>query len=195
MARKPSDRRHGGEAIEQELNLAPIMAILVILIPLLIYAFSFFEVKVQAVAAPRMGSGKTKPKDKDEKQPLNLTVLVTSKGFTVKQQAELTTGEEKPIFKRNFDVAGKQIEAYDFPSLYNRLMQKKKAYPDETTINIGAEMEIPWKVISQTIDAARLQLAEDSYESLMEYATAKPKKDGKGEALDLFPAVVFVVAE
>ena len=195
MSRKPSDRRHGGDEELQDLNLAPIMAILVILIPLLIYAFSFFEVKVQAVAAPRMGSAKSKPTNKDEKKPLNLTVLVTSKGFTVKQQAELTTEQEKPIFKRTFTVEGKEIETYDFPALYTRLMQKKQAYPEEQTINIGAEMEIPWRVVSQTIDAARLQLVGDSYDDLLEYAMAKPKTDGKGETVDLFPAVVFVVAE
>jgi hypothetical protein len=54
MARKPSERRHSKEKIE-DLNLSPIMSILVILIPMLLYAFSFFEVKVQAVTAPRMG--------------------------------------------------------------------------------------------------------------------------------------------
>jgi biopolymer transport protein ExbD len=80
MARKPSERRHSKEKIE-DLNLSPIMSILVILIPMLLYAFSFFEVKVQAVTAPRMGQSKpTKDKEEEEK-PLNLTVLVTSKGF------------------------------------------------------------------------------------------------------------------
>ena len=97
MARKPSERRHSKERIE-DLNLSPIMSILVILIPMLLYAFSFFEVKVQAVTAPRMGPSNQKPKDEDEKKPLNLTVLVTGKGFVVKQQAELTTEPEKPIF-------------------------------------------------------------------------------------------------
>ena len=65
MARKPSERAHG-EDVEAELNLVPIMAILVILIPVLLYAFTFFEVKVQAVAAPRLGPAKKTEKNKDE---------------------------------------------------------------------------------------------------------------------------------
>jgi biopolymer transport protein ExbD len=191
MARKPSERRHSKERIE-DLNLSPIMSILVILIPMLLYAFSFFEVKVQAVTAPRMGPSNQKPKDEDEKKPLNLTVLVTGKGFVVKQQAELTTEPEKPIFMRSFNGGA---EEYDFPALYSRLMAKKKQYPDEITINIGAEMDIPWHIIARTIDSARVQLVEESYEDMKAYATAKVKSDSKGEALDLFPAVVFVVAE
>ena len=70
MARKPSDRAHG-ESEEPELNLVPIMAILVILIPVLLYAFTFFEVKVQAVAAPRLGPAQKSKKqdDEDKKKP------------------------------------------------------------------------------------------------------------------------------
>lgn len=194
MARKPSDRRHTQEQ-EMELNLAPIMAILVILIPLLLYAFSFFEVKVQAVSAPRMGPVTKKPKSDDEKKPLNLTVLVTSKGFAIKQQAELVTEPEKPIFKRTWNEGGAEVEDYDYPALYTRLVQKKDAYPDEVTINIGAEMNIPWHIIARTIDASRVRLEANAYESLAKYSAAKPKKGADGEPVDLFPAVVFVVAE
>ena len=194
MARKPSDRRHGSEEVG-ELNLVPIMAILVILIPVLLYAFSFFEVKVQAVSAPRMGPSSGKPKADDDKKPLNLTVLITSKGFVIKQQAELQAEPEKPIYKRSFDVAGKQVEEYDFPALYSRLVKKKDQYPDEKVINIGAEMDIPWHVIARTIDATRVRLEEDGYEALEAYSLAKPKKNADGDPLDLFPAVVFVVAE
>lgn len=194
MARKPSDRAHGEEEVV-ELNLAPIMALLVVLIPVLLFAFSFFEVKVQAVAAPRMGTGKAKKKDDDEKKPLNLTVLVTSNGFVVKQQAELTVEPEKPIFKRTFNVGGRDVEDYDYPALYTRLMSKKKSYPDEKTINIGAEMNIPWHVIARTIDSARVQLEQDSYEDMTKYSDSKPKLGSDKLPMDMFPAVVFVVAE
>lgn len=195
MARKPSERRHSEEEVG-DVDLSAIMAILVILIPMLLYAFSFFEVKVQAVAAPRMGTGTPKKKTDDEKKPLNLTVLITSKGFVVKQQAELTTEAEKPIFKRTMtDSDGVEVEEYDYPTLYSRIMGKKKQYPDEKTINIGAEMDIPWYIIARTIDATRVQLEKDMYEKLADYQDAKPKLDEDEAPVDLFPAVVFVVAE
>ena len=202
MARKPSERAHSEESVE-ELNLVPIMAILVILIPVLLYAFTFIEVKVQAVAAPRLGpSQKNKKKDDDdEKKPLNLTVLITKDGFALKQQAELTAEPEPPIPRRSFTVNGREIEEYDYPALYTRVRQKKIDHPEETTINVGAEMAIPWQTIARTIDATRVVLEKDSYEDITKYGQAKPKigqdKDGDGikDPVDLFPAVVFVVAE
>ena len=58
-------RRHKPDELG-DINLTPIMALLVILIPVLLFAFSFFEVKVQAVAAPRLGpSQKNKKKDEE----------------------------------------------------------------------------------------------------------------------------------
>ena len=202
MARKPSDRAHGEDG-ETELNLVPIMAILIILIPVLLYAFTFFEVKVQAVAAPRLGPAqKTKKKDdEDKKKPLNLTVLVTKDGFALKQQAELTEEPDPPIPKRTFTVQGKEFVEYDYPALYNRVRQKKIEHPDETTVNVGAEMAIPWQTIARTIDATRVVLEKDSYDDIEKYNLAKPKMgkdtdgDGAADPVDMFPAVVFVVAE
>ncbi len=208
-----SGSRRGKRSVEElgELNLSAIMAILVILIPMLIFVFNFFEVKVQAVAAPKVGSGKAKKKDSDKK-PLNLTVLISRKGFVLKQQDELQTEPEKPIYKRTFEIdvedekgqkRRETVEDYDYPALYTRLFSKKTAYPDEKTINIAAEMDIPWHVVARTIDAARLQLDKPSYVKLSDYTAAKPatvtKKgaDGKDEEQPkkMFDRVVFVVAE
>ena len=132
---------------------------------------------------------------------MNLTVLVTKDGFALKQQAELTDEPEAPIPKRSFMVKGQEHVDYDYPTLYNRVRQKKIEHPDETTVNVGAEMAIPWQIIARTIDATRVVLEADSYENLEKYNTAKPKmgkdtnNDGMVDPVDMFPAVVFVVAE
>ncbi len=196
MAHKPSERSHSSESVSDtaEVNLAPVMSILVILIPVLLFTFTFFQVKIQPVSAPRLGSGHAQQTNK-KKKPLNLTVLITSKGFVVKQQAELTTEPDKPIYKRMVTENGKHVMDYDYATLYDRLMAKKRQYPDETTINIGAEMTIPWHIIARTIDATRVQLQKDSYEEMAAYMKAKPKLDAQHRPLPLFPAVVFVVAE
>jgi biopolymer transport protein ExbD len=195
MARKPSERSHS-ESVSEELNLTPIMAILVILIPILLYAFNFFEVKIQGVSAPKMGTGKSEAKKENEKKPLNLTVLITEKGFKLSQEEELTTEPEQPIPRRTFtDANGTQYVDYDYPRLYARLMAKKREWKKERTINIGADFNIPWHIIARTIDAARVQLEEEAYEDLESYATAKPKLDNEGNPMSLFDNVVFVVAD
>ncbi len=219
MARKPSEASHSSDA-GQELNLAPIMGLLVILIPMLLAMFNFFEVKVQAVAAPKLGTGSSKKSD-DQKKPLNLTVLISKTGFQLKQESELQTEPEKPILRDTFTITTKDSsgaastitkEDYDYPALYSRLAAKKRAYPDETTINIAAEMDIPWYVIARTIDASRIELEEGDFsgpDRMTKYSAAKPRmrqskkdvnQDNKVDEKDLEPVpmfsrVVFVVAE
>ena len=206
MARKPSSRRHKGDELE-DVNLVPIMSILVILIPMLIYAFTFFEVTVQSVAAPKMGTGKAKTKDDEpEKKPLNLTVLISDDGFMLKYDDEMMGGEaEKPIkrieFPADVDHGNLPYWEYDYPALHNRLARMKERFPSEEQINIGAEMHIPWHTVARTIDAARLQLLGVPFEGeerMAEYRKAKPvkvKTKGEEEPQLLFPNVVFVVAE
>jgi len=219
MARKPSKASHSEDAGDQNLNPSPILALLVIRIPMLLAMFNFFEVKVQAVAAPKLGTGKASKADPDKK-PLNLTVLISKQGFLIKQQDELTDVSEKPIPKDTFTIdllegtttTSKTYEDYDYPTLYSRLRAKKQRYPDETTINIAAEMDIPWYVIARTIDASRLELKDSEYvgrDRMKAYSAADPltkqsKKDVDGdgavtdadqEPLEMFPRVVFVVAE
>jgi biopolymer transport protein ExbD len=100
MASKPSERRNFQED-EMEINLKPIMNLLMILIPCLLISMVFVEITVINVSAPAIGqpdpsSAPTKP----EKPPLNLTVTITDKGYTVAGaggvlEAEAEAGAEK----------------------------------------------------------------------------------------------------
>ena len=182
MARKPSERSNSKEE-EQELNLAPIMALICILIPALIFAFQFYEITVQSVAAPKLGpKSSQKEDDKDDKPPLNLTVLISDKGFVLKWSDEITAeGGEPPRIPRKIfkDEAGNQVEEYDYPKLYSAVVAKKKDYPEEDSVNIGADFAISWQVVARTIDCVRVRLAEDAYVDLKEYSAAEPLKGEK----------------
>ena len=184
-----------------DVDLKPMMAIICILIPLLIFAFSFYEIKVQPVAAPKVGfsgvKGASAVAQEDQKTPLNLTVLITEKGFAIKQTAELAGADsDMRIEKKNFvSKEGDRVVDYDYPGLYAKLAEIKKKFPDETSINIGAEPDVAWEYVCRTIDAARVQLSKSQFASLQEYAEAGEARDDKGVPLLLFPQVVFVVAE
>jgi len=203
MARKPSERSHS-KNVEAELNLAPIMSILVILIPMLIFAFQFYEITVQTVNAPKLGTGKAKKADSPTEAPLNLTVLISDKGFIVKQQGGPDAPEESPLIKKKSftvcqptkfeegmrwdDCAGKgkgktrEIVSYDYPKLYSVIASKKEKYKKESQINIGADFNVPWHVVARTIDCVRTKLAKEdnveawakSFTSLDEYRKAPP---------------------
>jgi len=208
MARKPSERSHRTE-VTQELNLAPFMSILIILIPMLIFAFQFYEITVQSVAAPKLGpTKKDKKVDEDDKPPLNLTVLIDEQGFTIKQQAQgPEAAEPARIGKRRFSITiedgdkkiDKEVFEFDYPKLYSTIAKKKVLFPEEDTVNIGADFDIPWHVIARTIDCVRVRLEKDDFVELDDYRKAKPqtKKNEYGELdqVPMFPKVVFVVAE
>ena len=207
MATKRGQR---GGSPEIELNLVPIMGLLVVLIPLLLYTFKFFEIKVQAVSAPRMSTGKAKKKPTKDKKPLNLTIFVRGDRFEIAVQEEhmMALKNRYPdwdhvILKKKFQVGGKhkaqvrdqkgkiieqdqmsgwygdqvkKVTEYDFPTLYTRLMQVKKAYPKEKTVNIGANMTVRWQTLARTIDAARVELMKPRYQSLEAYSMALSKQ-------------------
>ena len=210
MARKPSERSNSKE-VQSELNLAPIMALICILIPALIFAFQFYEITVQSVAAPKLGpKSSAKEDDKDEKPPLNLTVLISDKGFVLKWNDELSDGVEPPrIPKKTFTImveegikkVERQVEEYDYPALYSKVAAKKNEFPEEESVNIGADFAIPWSVVARTIDCVRAKLEKDEYVELDEYRQAPVQKyksknvDEEAGQIAMFPKVVFVVAE
>ena len=80
------------------------------------------------------------------------------------------------------------------PTLLTLLMKKKKLHKDERTINIGADFDIPWRVIARTIDASRVQLEKPSYAEMEAYTMSKPKMEkDKVTPMPLFDTVVFTV--
>ncbi len=197
MARLPSARKSRLDEADVEIDLKPIMGLICILIPLLVYAFSFYEIKLLAVSAPKIGAPAPQEAGDEQKKPLNLTVLLTERGFAVKMEKELTEGESDiNIPKKTFQTPdGRTVTDYDYPELYARLVEIKKKFRNETTINIGADPDVRWEAIARTIDAARVELKEERYKDLKTYAEAPEATDDEGRPRLMFPQVVFVVAE
>ncbi len=69
----------------------------------------------------------------------------------------------------------------------------KAQFPDEKTINIGADMDAPFEVVVSVIDTVRFKLPQASYPDDKSFRAALKASGSK--ANPLFPAVVFVVAE
>lgn len=197
MARLPSQRKSRLNEADVEVDLKPIMGLICILIPLLVYAFSFYEIKLQPVAAPKIGAPTPQDAGDEQKKPLNLTVLLTEQGFAIKMEKELTGGESDiNIPKKSFQTPdGRTVTDYDYPELYAKLLEIKKKFRNENTINIGADPDVTWETIARTIDAARVELKEEKYSTLTAYAEAPEATDDEGRPRLMFPQVVFVVAE
>lgn len=198
MARLASARKSRLDIEDVDVDLKPIMGLVCILIPLVVYAFSFFEIKMQPVAAPKIAAPESGQAGEQEKKPLNLTVLVgADEGFVIKMEREVAGSQSDiKIPKKTFKGPdGRPRLDYDYPELYANLLQIKKRFRSETTINVGGDPNVPWGVIAKVIDAARVELKKERFTSLEEYSTAPEAVDEQGRPKLMFPQVVFVITE
>jgi len=154
MANKPSGRAHRGEEKVGDLNLTPIMNLIIILIPALLISAAFVQIAVINVSAPQIGSGVAEEKPDSEEKKLNLTVAVTDKGFTVAGTGAVLGGGE------GAEEAGPTVPikgdgTYDYEALTAKLLEIKDAFPDEEKMVLNAEPDIKYTVVIGTMDASR----------------------------------------
>jgi len=201
MARK----KKGVSTDIEDLNLVPIMNLVVCLIPIILYGTVLVKVGVVNVNAPKFGMGQATPSE-DEEKPLNLTLGIEQTGFRLKAggaDINQLLGMEPMALAPDADPSAmpapgvlipKKGDTYDYVELYNKLVVIKKAKPDESIINLTADKEIPFKFIIKSMDAIRYQLEQNSYSELQMYIEAEIKlADNKRELL--WPDVVFAVAQ
>jgi len=127
------------------------MGIMVILIPMIIYMFTFHIIRVQKIEAPRRGSC-AGAECQQPKKP-ELTVIVRDgRGFEISWRQEVAMEVAQVPF---IPMAGTE---YDFDTLHRILAQLKTdlatAGAPATRVNISASDDVPWEVVSHTMDAA-----------------------------------------
>lgn len=157
MARKPSSARHGGDDSVTELNLTPIMNLVLMLIPALLITAAFVEITVINVSAPQIGGGApAEPQEKPDKPPLNLTIVLTDQGFTIAGSGGVLGQEQAdPNAAKGPTIPKVGAGDYDWASLTKKLVEIKDAFPEETKVIINAEPDIKFEFLVGTMDAAR----------------------------------------
>jgi len=134
-----------------DLNLAPIMNLMVTLIPMLLISASFLELVVLETSLPVYNEPQeVKVTEKLEKPKLGLTLVIKEEGFSLGGQGGmLNLGDGSSTIPRLSNGA------YDYLSLSNVLLRVKEQYPDEWTVVIVPEFTTTFEVIVETMDAAR----------------------------------------
>jgi biopolymer transport protein ExbD len=209
---------------EAELNLAPIMNMVVILIPMLLLSIVFLKVGVINITAPKLSIGPPSETPPPDEEPLNLTVTIGAKGFFVAGSGATlppepgcpTPGPTICLDNQSLDITQKlqsareefgkkkvaagekfldeAITAYDWKRLYGKLVEIKNQHPDETIIKISGDPDTPYSLIVRLMDVTRYKLEKASYKETSEFWTAPYEK--KGEKLaELFPDPVLAVVQ
>jgi biopolymer transport protein ExbD len=194
----------------EDLNLVPIMNLVVCLIPIVLFGMSLVKIGVINVNTPKFGMGQSAPAE-DDKKPLGLTIAIGKDGFILKATganlndilgipAEQPANPEDAAVNSGVKIA-KAKELYDYLDLYAKLKTIKKQFPEESIVNLTAEADTHFKHVITTMDAIRYDLKDARYDNIKSFADAsrvyeRKVVDGKDVEVAklLWPDVVFAVA-
>jgi len=140
-----------------ELNIVPYLDILMNLIMFMLLSITGLSAfGILNVNAPNYGPA-AQVTDEGDKPKLLLSVLISKKGFYVaatggvlgQQQAAANPSEAPPSIPK---TGGGE---YDYTALTQSMVNIKKEFPNESKVIVGAEGDIPYEVLVQTMDAIR----------------------------------------
>ncbi len=143
-----------------ELNIVPYLDIMMNLIMFMLLSMTgLVSFGVLNVSAPKYSAANPgQPAGAEDNKPkLLLTVLISDKGFFVAGSGGVlpgdtgaaAPGEGQPTIARRGDGE------YDYGALAAKMIEIKRAFPEESKIIVGADAKIPYDVLVKTMDACR----------------------------------------
>ncbi|MCB9569888.1 MAG: biopolymer transporter ExbD [Myxococcales bacterium] len=146
-----------------EANLLPVMNIMFLLIPALLMAMEFASMAAINVSPPKFSSAPSEPQEekKEQEKPLDLKVFIMEDGYRVEasgQQEGADAGKAADSSRPTIPLAkaGAPIddyERYDFDALEAKAKEYKKLFPNDTTVKVSAESNVPMQVLITTMDS------------------------------------------
>ncbi len=141
MARRP--------APASELDLVPIMNLVTILIPFLLFSAQFVSLATIDSSLPAISEAQTLPPHTDP-PPLNLRIAIDASGYTVSADQALPTDALSIATTGAAMAPG----SFDADRLTEVLSEIKEAWPDEDLVMLSPTTEIPYEILIHTMDAA-----------------------------------------
>ncbi len=183
----------------QDLDLVPIMNLVVCLIPMVLAGTSLVKLGVINVSAPKFGVGGPPP-DEEEQKPLNLTVAIGQDGYRLSAPGtDINAMLGVPVDPTGAAGGGvfipKKGDDYDFAELYNKMRAMKDKFEAERTINMTADPRLPFKEVVRTMDALRFKLVDKSVSDVAVFRQSKNEMGAGGYPVEMWPDVVFAVAQ
>jgi biopolymer transport protein ExbD len=164
MAYKPSARRKSAD-LEMDLDIKPVMNLMVVLIPLLLAGAEFVKLSIIEINLPPQnqgGGGAEQNPDREVEKRLNLSIVVTKSGFTISSPSAVLPGDsdDGPTVPVNDD------NTFNFVQLKEKLIEVKKmildkSFKDKDSVIITASADIEYQVIIDVIDAIQLYTDEE----------------------------------
>lgn len=179
--------RHGRFKIEApELNLVPIMNMVMCLIPVILFGASTVKLGVIEVK-PIMGGCHAQDGTRPLEQPLNLSVEIEHEGIRLAAShpgfAEIVPEAQRFIPKGEAELM----------TLYNQLSALRTRYPDEGVFTITASPRVDFQRVVSVLDASRYKLELEQPSSPAAFARAQVKRE-EGRPLSLWDNPLFTTS-
>ncbi|WP_426751363.1 ExbD/TolR family protein [Myxococcus sp. Y35] len=135
-----------------ELNIVPYLDILMNLIIFMLLSitglatFGIINVNAPAYGGPTAGMTQENP---DDAPKLTLSVLISKKGHFVSSENAILGEAGAPT------IPVKADGTHDFGALNAKMVEIKSAFPQETKVIVGADPDVPYETLTQTLDAIR----------------------------------------
>lgn len=201
-----------------DINLAPFMNMVVILIPLLLLSVVFVQVGVFNVSTDLVTPEGSTTEPPEERERIGLAIGASGARVTVGKAVmepidgcdpegptvclDEDAGDVRKIFGEIRDAAregddrrvqtlvDEAMQSYDFRSIYNVLAEVKEQHPDEERLVITADPDVPYAVLVRAMDIARYRLEKERYsDDSTFWAAAEQRKK------PMFMDAVFAIAQ
>jgi biopolymer transport protein ExbD len=162
---------------EFELDLAPLLAVMVKLVPVLLVSSAFVQLMVVETELPQVVSEAIQRQD-EQQIPTNIALEISSQeGIRI---IVTEKGQEK------VETIALKEGNFDLNSLHKKLIEVKKAHPEIFKIEINPDEKIRYNDIVKIMDEAR-QARDNS----VRFPVFDSKQGKNIETNYMFPEIVF----
>jgi biopolymer transport protein ExbD len=162
---------------EFELDLAPLLAVMVKLVPVLLVSSAFVQMMVIESQLPQVVNEAIQRQDQ-QPTPTNVALEVDAKeGLRIVVTAK---GQEK------VETIPLVNGAFDFKGLHAKLVEVKKANPEVFKIELSPDAQVPYKEIVKIMDEAR-----QAHDQTVKFPVFDTKQGKNVETNYMFPEIVF----
>lgn len=163
---------------EFELDLAPLLAVMVKLVPVLLVSSAFVQMMIIETELPQVVQEAIKEQDKNPKAAQIAVEMNKKEGIKI----ILTENGEQKIEV----VSPDKEQKIDYQNLHSKFVELKKSHPEIFKIEFNPDSDIAYKDVVKIMDEARKVRIKDVRFPI------KDQKTGKDTTTDyMFPEIVF----
>ena len=163
---------------EFELDLAPLLAVMVKLVPVLLVSSAFVQMMIVETELPQIVQEAIKQQEKDPKAAQIAVEVDKTEGVKI----VVTENGQQKVEVVSLDKDKK----IDYPTLHAKFVEVKKAHPEIFKIDLNPASDVAYKDLVKIMDEARRSRIKDVR------FPVKDIKTGQDTSTDyMFPEIIF----